>query len=223
MKLTIFVLAILSILMFSCKKKKVESAIPTPVVNNPTPQNEYYSLKVGSYWIYENIFIDSNGLETNMGTIDTVKIINDTIINGNLFSVFQSHPTGGTVQIYFLRDSSGITVNSYGGIHFNPFDNSINTFEDPNLTGFSHTTQTLILPNMSISVPAGTFGEILDRQFSTFFTNGNPINSCGDQIFVEHSYYSKNIGLLKYNWGYFNQIFDCQYQEKRLVEYYIPQ
>lgn len=221
MKFTFFTFALFSILLISCKKKTVEPIPEMAVCNLPTV-NEYYPLKVGSYWIYENVFIDSNGSVSITGWPDTVMVIGDTMINGNLFSIFKGSFFISPNNTFYYRDSSGITVDSYGHIFFNPFDSNIYTSIDILLPEFLHTNQTLALSNAFVNVPAGTFGKIADRRGRMSRVDGTPINACGDLYFDQHNYYAKNIGMLKFTWGYYSQIFNCQRQERRLIGYYIP-
>lgn len=102
-------------LIISCKKKDTNPLICN---NDSSPQNTssaYFPLKVGSIWVYESFKIDSIGLETSFDT-DTVRIIDDTLINGHTFSIITGTQSQAQGQPDFLRDSAGYIVDTQGNI-----------------------------------------------------------------------------------------------------------
>jgi hypothetical protein len=80
MKKLVFVsIAFLSVFAISCTK---DDADPVPVV-----KSDYYQLKVGNYWVYQGMNIDTNGVATPTAMVDSAFIEKDTLIRG-----YSSHP-----------------------------------------------------------------------------------------------------------------------------------
>jgi hypothetical protein len=76
-RLFILAMVVLSILTFSCKKTSNGTFSGT--------KPDYYMLKVGNYWIYQNYTADSNGVPTAGKLFDSAHIEKDTIIRGNKY------------------------------------------------------------------------------------------------------------------------------------------
>lgn len=119
-----------SITISSCKKEKAsdnetneEPAITT---------NEYFPVSVGSYWVYEFKVHQATGEINPNSSFDTLKVIGDTLINGESFFVFNTNkPTQNTN--YFRRVHQGEVVsetdnlvcppdNSYTGVYNSYYD-----------------------------------------------------------------------------------------------------
>jgi len=105
-KVIVLVLAVLSILTFSCKKSSNDT------VSAPVP--DYYQLKVGNYWVFQHFTIDSNGIAVPENKWDSVYIEKDTLIRGyKYYKEWQQLLSLGEFP-YFLRDSSGYLINNLG-------------------------------------------------------------------------------------------------------------
>jgi hypothetical protein len=107
----LFNFVVLIILTLSCKKSTDESS--------PVVKADYYQLKVGNYWIYKSLRIDSAGVDTTyLPKLDSTYIQKDTTIRGNTYYKLFSDPaaTYGGNMISFLRDSSGYLINHLGKI-----------------------------------------------------------------------------------------------------------
>jgi len=107
----VVIIAVLSVLALSCKKKS-EEPIPTPV---PVVKANYFQLKVGNYWIYQGFHVDTNGIATPTGDFDSAYIEKDTVMRGfTYYKLIERQylimPQWGT----FLRDSSGYLVTAGG-------------------------------------------------------------------------------------------------------------
>ncbi|MEI6886182.1 MAG: hypothetical protein WCO02_16955 [Bacteroidota bacterium] len=103
--------AVLIMISLSCKKSTEESY--------PAVKADYYQLKVGNYWIYQSVRIDSAGHDTTfLPHLDSAYIEKDTLIRGYTFFKLYSDPSGlfGGNELSLLRDSSGYLINWYGKI-----------------------------------------------------------------------------------------------------------
>jgi hypothetical protein len=109
-KLTVVCLALAAIFTVSCTK--------TAEYNVPAPKPDYFQLKTGNYWIYEGYRVDSNGVATATGDIDSAFIQKDTLIRGYTFYKLYENPyVLGYLQVpFFFRDSSGYLVDLNGSI-----------------------------------------------------------------------------------------------------------
>jgi hypothetical protein len=106
-RFNLILMAGLSILALSCKKNNDETTA--------TVKADYYQLKIGNYWIYEGYTLDSAGVATSSGKLDSAYIEKDTMIRGLTFVKFMQRPYGLNEQMpSYLRDSSGYLVNNLG-------------------------------------------------------------------------------------------------------------
>lgn len=210
-QLTYLLLGCLLTLM-ACKKENTNPTI--------TKDNDYtFNTEVGSYWVYQNVYIDADGNETIDPDLDTMFIIGDTVINGNTYNVKKGQFMGvSRTEIY--RDSLGYIVNHEGDIQYayNDFVSVLSELDLQVLVGFSKME---INTSGNIEVPAGSFETIINR---TRYTepNGDPINNCGDMEFLLDFHYDKEIGLVRSNCCFINDLYNCAQREQRLVAYYIP-
>lgn len=197
--------------IISCRK---DAAIPEGVVynGNVTSNNPMYPLKTGTFWVYDFYKIDTAGVESYLAGNDTVKIIKDSIVNGNKYAVFKGSYEGFSNNIFFRRDSSGYLVDEAGGIYC-----SFTNFTDTFYTNLGGPNWINIFIKMShkdsiITVPAGTFvTSMLDiiQYFPSTFPYGHPAHI--------GPFYSKGVGVIKYRTH--GPLPD--YLESRLVNYYI--
>jgi len=119
--------------LFACKKDDVEpifvenecdiSVVDT--VQEPVlVENKYYPMSVGSYWIYEFDAHLYDGTIINNNQIDTIKIIGDTIVNGNLYYIFHSNMPINNLT-YLQRNKDGKTLSGTGSLICSADDNNI--------------------------------------------------------------------------------------------------
>ena len=104
-------LAVIVLFTISCKKNTDE---PSPVV-----KADYYQLKVGNYWIYKSLRIDSAGVDTTfLPHLDSSYIQKDTTVRGYTYYKLFSDPTGmmGPDMFSLVRDSTGYLVDHHGKI-----------------------------------------------------------------------------------------------------------
>jgi len=204
-RLFILVMAALSILAFSCKK--------TSNGTSSEIKADYYMLKVGNYWIYQNFTADSNGIPAPGKLFDSAHIEKDTIIRGNKYYKYWENPllTWGSQIARFLRDSSGYLVNSSGFILCSDNNFTDTLYVDTNnlwlFTGYMKMTG----KDSIVTVPAGSFQSI------TFRMKVVP-NHPDDPHPVRYIYdvYGKNAGKIKSHNFYYN---GGEQLEVRLVRY----
>jgi hypothetical protein len=201
----IVVMAIISVLAFSCKKTSEEKPAATPP--------DYYQLKVGNYWIYQGYSIDSNGVATAQNNFDSAHIEKDTIIRGNTYyKLWENELVQGKTQFpSYIRDSSGYLINNYGG--------RICSADDFTDTLGLDTTQLALFKgyvkmtgkDSIVTVPAGNFQSITSRM-KVVLTNPqfpHPVRYI-------YTVYGKNTGRIKSHGFYFDEY---QQVEARLVRY----
>lgn len=221
------VLTTLSIIAFivSCKK----STEPEAIVENQncssgsSVERADYPISIGSYWIYDCYkVIDSSGVESLIRSSDTTRVIGDTVINGEIYSIFRGlkFPMASLVHDWYLRDSSTYIVDNYQGVTYGtwPCSDTINYFESNNYIQWSSCSGV----DEQNSVDAGVFDTKRIR-YHCMFTDGASISQCLSDS-VSHNagaeFYAKEVGLVQTNIGYSTQI-NCSHFEGRLIEYYI--
>jgi len=202
-KLIILVMAILSILTFSCKKTTTDTT--------SVPKPDYYQLKVGNYWVFQYFTIDSNGVAIPKNQWDSVYIEKDTVISGNTFYKEWEDFSNGMQFPSYLRDSSGYLISNLGG-RLCSDDNftDILGIDTNNLwlfTGYVKMTG----KDSVVTVPAGTFQSITCRMKVVPTQTNDP-----HPIRYSYYVYGKNVGRIKSHNFYYNA---DQHFEYRLVRY----
>jgi len=144
--------AILIFLFSACKKEKPE--IP---LGQCSPAPNFQPMTIGSYWIYEQFNVDTNGIRTSLNRLDSVFIEKDTLINGNIYAKFKRIPLNHNNLLWhdYWRDSSGYIVNSLGYImSSNIFTTDTLSFRDyPNELHYTYMEG----KDSIVSVEAGNF------------------------------------------------------------------
>jgi hypothetical protein len=204
-RLLTLLLAILSILTFSCKKTSNETT------STATP--DYYQLKVGNYWIYQNYTIDTNGVVTAGKLFDSAHIEKDTIIRGyTYYKLWENELLLNPTQTpIYQRDSSGFLVSNLGCkvCSDNDFKDTLE-IDTNNLNIFKGYVK-MTGKDSVVTVPAGSFQSITCRMrvVPTQPNDPHPVRYIYDV-------YGKNIGRIKsHNFYYIGG----QQIEIRLVRY----
>lgn len=212
----LFVLAMLiAVVATSCKKD-----------DDPDPNDEippvstinYYPMKVGNYWVYETYKIDSSGVETNEGKIDSIFVKSDTIVNGHTYYKLFGNRLGGSqyTQIGTYRDSSNLIVSIDGAILLHPtnFTDTLTTevHMQDNMKIYSYYT-IMENPSAQLTVPAGTFNVIRLMTDYIIYIH-NPTYSR-----KHYKYYTDGIGMIQESFGFASQRY-VNY-ERRLVRYHL--
>ncbi len=210
--LFVFVTVLFSLLLFSsCNKDEDSSPQKTKLSHLP--------LKTGNYWVYEHFKIDNFGNEEKLTTIDSVVITRDTIINDMKYYVVEGNYIDKRFRILdILRDSSGYLVNDKGQIKFSE-DNFSDILLVQNTT-FGDSTYATVYYKMEkqddpITVPAGTFNDILNyKGTAKFYGNNDPFYK------DKNTYYAKDVGIILDTYYWISKAKKYKY-ERRLVRYHI--
>jgi hypothetical protein len=213
-KTLVLTAALMTLLVYSCKKDNDSGAIPDVVYPN------YSQLKVGNYWVYEQFDIDNAGNATSKNTFDSCYVEKDTIINGKTyFKLVKPKPYLPNQQdIFFQRDSLHYTVNANGKIAFSSLDFS--TVFDSGYFMAGPDTVCKIMnqmgdKNMTLTTPAGTFTTSTAKEIYLMYPNwavaGNPR--------YLNTRYAENIGIVIETLPFFTS--NPNYIERRLIRYQI--
>jgi len=211
---TIIITSLL-LIFFSCKQEKIAPDFEES-------ENQFnIPCTTGSYWIYEWHSIDSNGIETSYGALDSIYISGDTIINNLDYTVYKGTWLGNKNYIHMQRDSSGFAISHRGIIQYS-YDNfndtltkgSVSTMWNWHLQMFNH---------IDINVPAGVFNSIEARKYY-YDQQGGSANKCKDDYFTLSSWYVDGIGKVEEKTGFSNDLFNCRaHLESRLIRYHIAE
>lgn len=202
-----FIIIATLLALVSCKKDKIETQ-----AQFTTPKT------AGSYWVYEWVQIDKNGVETPLSVRDSIYVYGDTTINYFDYTIYKGStwPEGNYTSIQ--RDSSGYVVTLKGNILY-----SYHYFNDTLGKGSISQSWDYYLKmydNIQVTVPAGTYNSIEARRYY-YYESGDPANYCGDAYFTLGKWYVDGIGKVKETNGYFGDFLNCRYREARLIDYYI--
>ena len=219
------VLTTLSIvtLIVGCKKA-IEPEIQNQDCNSESVvQRANYPISIGSYWVYDTYkVIDSSGVENVIRTSDTTRVIGDTTLNGEVYSIFRGlrYPMSSQKYNWYLRDSLEHIVDYYQGVSYGTWNvsNSINYYEDNSYAQWG----SFLDVEEPVSVDAGIF---LTKRLRIHFmyTDGSPISQCLNDSISNNAgaeFYAENVGLVQKNVTYSSQI-NCEHFESRLKDYYI--
>ena len=216
----LFAFMAFSILFFSsCKKEEMNNNESC----SPTVNPDYMPLTIGSFWVYEDIKIDSLGNELSLNNRDSMWVAYDSVINNKTYAAIKgvyspfNMPTSPDSIIMLLRDSSGYLVDHTGKIEFaapkltDTIDSGISMNGSDTLFEWHQQMDPIV---QSITVQAGTFNT-LDFQ-TTFFSYlivvpPNPR--------INHKHMAENVGIIMETYSYASQ--KNSHIEKRLVNYYI--
>lgn len=182
--------ALLLLLLQACQKDKT----------NQTPASatsvEYLPMKIGNYWAYkvtteQGVYPNTNVVVTH----DTMRIVSDTVIDGNTYYMFNG---GGSQLIYnntLLRDSAGFIV-YYGGGRY-PLsliaNDTLAAYTADN--GFDYRVYRSGNLDTAITVPAGGF-QTVESVMDFYYLQGSPPPTVSNPRPVL-GYYAKNVGLVK--------------------------
>jgi len=206
---------VLLLLFLSSCKKADPILVPQVEVNTG-----YFQNTIGSYWVYEWFEIDSNGVETQLGIIDTIQNISQVVINNMNYVERTTSVLGNESQNIFLRDSLGYIVDSKGEIKYSYTD-----FTDTLSTGAISTLDVIwhkkMFDNVSINVPAGSFTTIESKQY-IYDTTTFPFTKCGEPAIECAIIVAPGVGTVKKETGYFSSLVFCVNRyEGRLIDYHI--
>lgn len=215
MKNLLFLSLSILTLIYSCKKDP----------EYKPGASDYFNLKVGNYWVYEQFTLDTNGVYTSRNILDSNYVEKDTLINGKLYYKYMSDNLE-KFQNYtprFFRDSAAYMVDQTGRIVFSIVQNSDTLDRIYNVVPYSSDTIAFIFSKMtdigqSITVPAGTFET---RNYQSTYIMW-PKFSVGGKIRHLDNRYAAEVGLIEEYQGFFLADKSKNYFVRRLVRYKHP-
>ncbi|MEQ8519426.1 MAG: hypothetical protein RLN79_02690 [Cytophagales bacterium] len=204
-------------LLFFVNCKKEENSI-SPQTNEPVfaiPTSE------DSYWIYEWYSVYDDSIEIKRNEVDTINIIGDTTIRGQVYTILDFSYFGNT-SIKYRRDSSGYLINQNGIVEFEYLlsDDTLNTgFED--FVGYWYTKMSA--DTSTIELTSGNYNCI---ELEKFFYDPSitPFTTCGQEYYKTSKFYCSGIGEVLEKTGYYYNLKNCELNlERRLIEYNITE
>lgn len=208
-----FTLALAVTVQMSCKKDQIPAQASASYPN-------YSQLAVGNYWIYERFLVDTNGVSTSQGIIDSCYVEKDTIINGKTYyKLIKPSQSFGSKVISFQRDSLHYIVNSAGKILFSSQDfttvfSSRYAVIDPSDT-LSLVETTMSDINFGVTVPAGTFSTNALKTTYNMYPN---YTEFGSQRY-RYTRYAENVGIVNEDLEFY--LGNPNKFERRLIRYNI--
>lgn len=217
MKKMILLMAVAT-LALACQKNESDQEIPE------IPKTSYIPLTIGSYWVYQEYNVDSNGVETEQNRKDSITVIGDTLINGLNYGMLNEYKINLTGIINFdtvyVRDSSGYMVYKDGTIFFSSINFTDTLNQGIQYQGNVDSSEVLYsysymmeMPDDPITIPIGTF-EVLNYK-GTIISNDNlPFPN---PRYID-TYYADGVGRVMLSTFYFTSNLGVK---KRLIEYFI--
>ena len=203
----------LVMMVCSCKKDKETGTTPVTYPN-------YSQFKVGTYWVYERYFIDSEGHASPMNVFDSCYVQKDTVINNLTYiKMFRPDPYYPEMSNSFVRDSLHYIVAPGGKILFSSKDFQT-VFESKYITSSPYDTITFETVKMedkdvTFITPAGAFVTCDHRSTYHMYPNWS---SAGNPRYL-HQRYAENVGIVAETFPFF--VSSPNYTERRLVRYHI--
>lgn len=214
----LFLFSAMILLTLSCENKDPDSGIENPSLK---PDHSYFPLTIGSFWIYQNLTIDPDGMETLREGADSIVISKDTIINNRLYYVFEgsNYPfNGGEWGIVdILRDSMGYIVNPHGDIKLS-FENFTDTLHVKTENHQDQLLYTLSFKmeqeDVHVGVPAGSFQVI---NYKGTLISAREIKGVPNPRYL-NNYFASGVGNVLKTYYYLSS---PNAIEKRLIRYHI--
>ena len=218
----IAILLTVSVLV-ACKKEEI-----TYFDQEQQPTASYsFASTPGSYMVYRLHEIDSLGNDIVVGSIDTVFVYGDTVINGNTYTKMSNLYPSSYPQ--YIRDSSGYIVGSGGNIVY-AYVNLGEIFTETNMVYPSPSGQqiTAILSaymnstTVNLQTEAAYFSDVYQYHMRLKDSAGGPVNICGDTEVYFDKYFVNGIGLVRSEYEFFGPAIDeCSKKYWDLIDYYI--
>jgi len=187
-----------SITISSCKKEKApgnetneEPAITT---------NEYFPVSVGSYWVYEFDMHPLNGSVNDYNSIDTLKVIGDTLIDDENYFIFKTdRPAANT--IYYRRINQGEVIAPSGDLVCPPDNSYTGIYNDYHAVSGTDTAYYYWEDFTGYETINSSFGSAYSYIQKTVHREYSP--SSGGLHTSDTMYYSP-IGILQRSYSYFS-------------------
>jgi|GEM_PF-3533836 len=194
MKRISFLAALLLLLTITACKKDKPDPDTTPA-ETLTGKDYFFKLKVGNYWVYKTENHDDPNVPPYT-RYDTVRVVSDSVINGNHTYYITSACLGVRTGDY--TDSAAVIIDSYD----NPFKylphqgDTINIDDNTYVSTITYTGKR----DTVLSTNAGSFHCFEDLIDGYYMNQPPPPPTTNPRTL--YTYYGKNIGLVKYVYWY---------------------
>lgn len=187
----------MTIVVSSCKKDV--GILDQPAEPIPVASKGYFPLAVGNYWVYKKYTLDTLGNVLWGISLDTVKVLKDTVINSNIFyKISGSASINGTQSPYYCRDSSNYIIYPNGTKYC--LTNFTDTIKVDTMMNEYVRCVMMAHHDSTIIVPAGSFKtNSLERRY--YYMNIIPY---GGNPQIESTIFGKEIGIIRENFWYSN-------------------
>ena len=208
MRISILLFFCTFLFLFSCNKEDCDPS------SDEQFNQSFYPLTPGSMWVYQWYRVNPSGEEFIFDDkIDTVKILKDTLINGDFYAKVWDLNSfeNNEPRIYYRRDSSVHLVDPNNNIFFSSSNFVDTLYQTINPSAFE-VSYRMSIPSDPISTPLGIFDCLNFRGEVTPL-----IPTLWSERYLNH-FYSKGVGLVMENTFFFSAEDDLQ---RRLIEYHI--
>ncbi len=213
------ILLLAAVCIFASCKKRNSNDDTNPDDNSAVSYSNYLPLRTGSYWIYQNFDLDTNGAYTSTGVIDSDYVAGDTLVNGITYGKWYRNNAVLGASTYIVRDSLHYIVDITGARIFSS-QNFTDTFDMQ--YGFN-ATDTLYFSyfkmednNAGVSVPAGTF--ITNNAKTTYILYPPFSNGLANPRYINLRF-AQNVGLVYETLMPFAS--SPTYKVRKLIRYHI--
>ena len=200
-------IALVSMATISCEDDIV------PTLPPPPPPANYAPLTVGNWWAYQLVRYNYYQQDTIYGSIDTLRVLADTIINGQIFKKLSGNRYSFNSPV-FVRDSSGYVINSQVTLDYqyvNYTDTILVTYGNADFPKY------LSIDSEPTLVPAGVFSTV---NFGHKVYDFTWATNCGIDTAYWNIKMAENVGIVEYCYHY-SAPGPCSPQIRRLVDYYV--
>lgn len=174
--------------MQACKKDDPDEP------QGATSADYFFPLKVGNYWVYETL-----NTQDNSTTLDTIRILNDTVVNGKTFYRFNSLSPliFGISSEYLLADSNGYIIDPTGFVYM-ANNGAMDTLDVTSGNVYDVVIRTGNRDTV-VSVPAGSFNTLETVSDIHYKSMASPTGTNPRSM---HNYAAKNVGCIKASYFY---------------------
>ncbi len=185
MKTQTIVLSVILFALQACHKDKPAEQ------QQDMPSAYFYSMKTGNYWAYR---VTDFMVQPPRVTQDTLRVVDDTIVNGIVFYQFSGSGLQLAGSNQWLGDSSGYIIRMGGARYpLSLIANDTLSASGSDL-GFDFRVYRTGVTDTLINVPIGGFSCVESILDFYYLQNVPPFVTNPRQVFT---YYSKNVGIVK--------------------------
>lgn len=207
MKKILFIPLVLT-LMYACKKEDQENTAQNQTMN--------YPLAIGNYWVYEWFKIDSNGNESPMQSIDTMRVTDSLNHEGSSYFILEST---GNLPTYTISATNTSCEDRTGNIIYD-LDRALDTLNESIVFDefILHTLQRSPA-NYTINFQGETKPVTVSIEYHYYRLDNEDISPCSPSVQISNAY-TTDIGLVQGQVVQGSEMeTDCSYREFRLVDY----